>query len=939
MLKKILFTGFLVISLFFSNVVFAQSVGDYRSNVTSGSWTTLSSWQYYNGTAWVTPSGTSPQGYPGQYLGTGTVLIQAGHTISIGNTGISTQPLGTITINGALNLNGDNTPGGINYFFDTQRIIITSGLSPTAHINFLNKVNLKLPANAILQVGTDGLTGGCNNNVDIYIGTSVYAYCTGGGSTVLNFSDLMNGGGSLDTTISSNSPVCESATINLGGGISNTGWTIISYSWSITPPSGSVITASTQNVSITNALSGTYTANLTVTAKYGSSNNYTNLETASVVVNVKPGFPTVSLSQPACSVPTGTITVTSPVPAAGITYTVVGTSPVVGGVTNATGIFSGLTAGSYNVSTTNALGCVSTATSVVINSLVTKIWNGSWSPAGTPTSSDIVVINANYNTSSNGDLNACSLTINATKNLTVTAGKFVIVQNDLTVNGILDVFDQGSLVMVNDLGIVTNNGTTNVRRFTTPFKKYDYTYWSSPVVSTAIASTFLGWNTSYSYEYIPANFFDSNNDGLDDDGNDWSFASTMTPGNGYIIMVPNPTTGPGTNNPNQVVFSGKVNNGVQKITNVIPDSSYLLGNPYPSALDAEAFLDYNAGVIDGTLYFWTHNTAIQLASDITNGTAGSGIYAFTSDDYASYNAVGGVGVGSGLVAISGGNIPTGKIASGQGFFATSNVSIIGVNEIVYKNAMRLSPGGTTLDNSQFFKTKNSKAKTTKVTEKHRVWLNLFNTEGAFKQTLIGYVTGATNENDSRFDGQSFDGNEFIDFYSVNQEKNLVIQGRALPFDENDEVLLGYRTAIDGTFSIDIEQVDGLLTNQEVFIEDKLTDTEFDLKTGKYTFTTGIGTFNDRFVLKYSSKTFATEDFEIQGNKVLVSVKNKQVKINSFAETIDKVLIYDLLGRLIYKKDNVNSNELSIADFVSSNQALIVKTILQNGIITTDKIIY
>ncbi|HEY6144506.1 MAG TPA: T9SS sorting signal type C domain-containing protein, partial [Flavobacterium sp.] len=158
---------------------------------------------------------------------------------------------------------------------------------------------------------------------------------------------------------------------------------------------------------------------------------------------------------------------------------------------------------------------------------------------------------------------------------------------------------------------------------------------------------------------------------------------------------------------------------------------------------------------------------------------------------------------------------------------------------------------------------------------------------------------------------------------------------------NDEVPLGYKTTIDGTFSINIQQVDGLLANQEVFIEDKLTNTEFDLKSGNYTFSTTVGTFNDRFVLKYKSsqKTLGTGDFDAQTSKVLVSVKNKQIKINASAETIKNVVVYDVSGRQIYQKDNVNSNELVIANLVSSNQVLIVKTTLQNGTTTTDKIVY
>ena len=164
----------------------------------------------------------------------------------------------------------------------------------------------------------------------------------------------------------------------------------------------------------------------------------------------------------------------------------------------------------------------------------------------------------------------------------------------------------------------------------------------------------------------------------------------------------------------------------------------------------------------------------------------------------------------------------------------------------------------------------------------------------------GMVWAGTGFGLSRFDGETFDGNVFVDFYSVNQDKNLVIQGRALPFDENDEVPLGYRTTINGAFTINIDQVDGLLTNQAVFIEDKLTNTVTDLKNGNYTFNTVAGTFNNRFVLRYTNKTLATATFDSLENTVLVSNKNKEIKINSFAQTIDKVTIYDLLVVPKYK---------------------------------------
>jgi hypothetical protein len=63
-------------------------------------------------------------------------------------------------------------------------------------------------------------------------------------------------------------------------------------------------------------------------------------------------------------------------------------------------------------------------------------------------------------------------------------------------------------------------------------------------------------------------------------------------------------------------------------------TSNLVGNPYPSALDANLFFSENS-VNLGTIYLWTHNTAI------TNNL-------YTSDDYATYNLLGGVGTNAAL---------------------------------------------------------------------------------------------------------------------------------------------------------------------------------------------------------------------------------------------------------------------------------------------------
>jgi hypothetical protein len=244
-------------------------------------------------------------------------------------------------------------------------------------------------------------------------------------------------------------------------------------------------------------------------------------------------------------------------------------------------------------------------------------------------------------------------------------------------------------------------------------------------------------------------------------------------------------------------------------------------------------------------------------------------------------------------------------------------------------------------------------------EKHRVWLNLTNSEGAFKQALVGYIAGATNDYDYQYDGRTFNANKYVDFYSVNLDKNLTIQGRALPFNNTDSVPLGYKSTIDGDFTINIDYADGLLVNQPVFLEDKTTNVIHNLKNGRYAFATLKGVFNDRFVLRYVDKTTVEEkgpivavdpikevgavvgepDINKDGKAVIVFVKNHQVKIDSFDEIIDKVVVYGLRGRVLYEKENVNRNEFSIQNLNSADQFLIVQVLLKNGTWVNEKIIF
>ncbi|MEX2369841.1 MAG: ice-binding family protein, partial [Bacteroidales bacterium] len=121
---------------------------------------------------------------------------------------------------------------------------------------------------------------------------------------------------------------------------------------------GNISGATSAILTIDPAVIGDAAANYNVVIAGECAPNDTSAN-ASLVVNQKPITPTVTVTQPSCSEPTGTITVTSPL--AGLSFSIDGTD-----YTNTSGIFTSLAAGDYEVTAQNADGCVSTVTNVTL---------------------------------------------------------------------------------------------------------------------------------------------------------------------------------------------------------------------------------------------------------------------------------------------------------------------------------------------------------------------------------------------------------------------------------------------------------------------------------------------------------------------------------------------------------------------------------------------
>lgn len=510
------------------------------------------------------------------------------------------------------------------------------------------------------------------------------------------------------------------------------------------------------------------------------------------------------------------------------------------------------------------------------------------------------------------------LKIEGNKSLTVTNGITTVDTDPTTPTEGISIDNNGSLVQVTvvDNELTNNNsGKINMQRITQGMYRYDYTYWGSPVKGRTLKELspmtffdkYMSWNANTgAWVIIPVG------------------AEEMVPGKGYAVRAPQTfSTNPAVKVPYSGHFVGVPNNGNVTYATfgngaATPEKFNLLGNPYPSAIDIEKFLLANSTKLEGTIYLWTHNTALDG-------------YSYNNSDYAVYNFSGPTTTYP--IGSTGG--ATKYLAAGQGFYV-KGISA-GASTVTFTNAMREAS-----NNSNFFRPAGENTTFDQVeptTEKHRIWLNLRNNEDAFNQTLVGYIQNATDGIDWGYDGEQFGGSE-VKLYSVISEKNFTIQGKALPFSPEDQVPLGYTTTIAGNLNVSIDHYDGLFEYQNVYLEDKLLNIVHNLKESNYEFTTTIGTFDDRFVLRYVPfSELSNPDHENIANGLMVYKNNNQIIVKSQLENIQNIIVYDLLGREVFNAKNIGSNAYNITDVVLNEQPLIVRTTLVNGQVVNKKIVY
>jgi hypothetical protein len=572
-------------------------------------------------------------------------------------------------------------------------------------------------------------------------------------------------------------------------------------------------------------------------------------------------------------------------------------------------------------------GCVSSNMAITVTVIGTTTWTvtagvGSWSN-GMPNAGIEAIISGNY--SETVDLTALSLTVNNGAVVSVPTGF------DFNIAGSVIVQTGSSLTFQNNANLI-QSGTTNVntgnitsKRINSSMRRLDYTYWSAPTASATYslknfssqtvsppvgASRFYQLNeTTILAPPIILNGF-SAVDPLT------TFFNTTNIAKGFSIRAPNNFPTNGSTSTFNADFIGVPNNG--DITIPVTYTSgggkgvNLIGNPYPSAIDALAFLNYSPDGITqpnaGTIYFWAHKTQ--------GGITGS--------NYASFNKLGGTAA-TAATAVAGIEdfIPNGTIQVGQGFLLKKAAAAT----VVFNNSMRV---GNNL--GQFYKTATT-------IEKHRIWLNLANETTPLNQMLVGYIEGATLGFDDAYDGKLMPSGSSIS--SLISSDNYVIQARPTPFENTDEVALGFKAETAGSYTLSIDHVDGLfLGDQNIYLKDNLLSVTQDIKTSAYTFTSEQGTFNDRFEVVYTNATLGMPTPTFDANAVIIYKNdNKVLSINAGKVVMKSVKIYDVRGRLIYEQSNINTTDIALNNLKAEQEVLLIKITSDDNKTVTKKVVF
>ncbi len=535
---------------------------------------------------------------------------------------------------------------------------------------------------------------------------------------------------------------------------------------------------------------------------------------------------------------------------------------------------------------------------------------GHWEPAdGEVDITKDVIINFDYdmNLPEVSSFEAKNMFINDGFEVTITDNNYIRLQNSVfnyNANNEGLTVKSGGNFRQDFNGVNFNQGGMKVERESAAIYRLDYTIWSSPASGKPGE---IGEQTllDFSPQTLTNRFYTYNSG-----SNLFSTVNPATtlfePGQGYLIRVANthPDFVEGESGTSWLgTFEGPINGGTYSIPSSVGFN--MIGNPYPSQLSLDQFFDEEANPgLTGTAYLWRRK----------NNTEGTGP---TQAFYATYTIAGGTGTPGANPVTGSPLVPDAYVVGGQGFLVESTTG----DNILFTNAMREHDVAFV----PFFRSN---------VEKNRYWLNVSYDGAVYNEMLVAYLPVSTNALD-RADGKFF-GEATIALTSLVNNEEYVIQGRA-PFTVTDVVPLHFRASATGNFTIGFDRADGIFNgDQNIYLKDNVTNIVHDIKASDYTFAAVAGVYADRFEIVYTN-SLSVGSPVFDANAVVVYKQNGAIQINAGNTIMSDVKVFDIRGRLVAQKNNVNATETSLVAG-AENQVLIIQISSENNGVVSKKFI-
>ena len=560
---------------------------------------------------------------------------------------------------------------------------------------------------------------------------------------------------------------------------------------------------------------------------------------------------------------------------------------------------------------------------------VTNRTAGAWSN-GTPDRSRRVVISEDY-LHNNSSLSARQLTVDSNSKLTI-QDNLLVVYDNITITGTNDEIrlagTRSQLITIHSKNSeISGNGKLYIDQNSTTPSTYRYNYFSSPVTTVgqntySVASVMKDGTIATSADSNPMDMNWTN--GMN--GSDtspitiadywiYSYGSSgnwvqkrkdglLNPAEGFVFK------GPGIEQ--NYTFEGTPNDGLIKTTTVSPNTSYLVGNPYPSAINSKKFLEDNSESIYGTLYFWEQHPGLTEEND--NGHYSSNYVG----GYATRN------LSMGIAAPNNGDaniifrVPGKYIAVAQGFFVTgSNTG----GEVVFNNSQREYRYEG--DDSIFFRDgENNEVSETYQDSVLKIGLDYTNRDAQILHRQIGV---SFNENrsfsfDLGYDSPLYEpfendvqyrAEETKMFWKFEEDDTKYVIAGIQEFSTDIEIPLGFSLEYDGEIVVKLDEQQNL--EQDVYLKDKVTGATYKLSDNEQ----GVeiiltaGSHLDKYSIVFVESSLSIDDDILLENQLGVYVDNSanELVIKNYANLdIKKLGLYNILGQSIKTWNNLGTEQ-------------------------------